>query len=171
MNPPDAPHPAHDRGGWSRGRSIHASAVSIGGRGLLILGPSRSGKSRLAHALITASCPACPIVLIGDDRILLCTRAGGPSTCAGDLVARPHPRIAGFIERRGLGIVASPHADEAPVAGFVELGPPSPGAVSVREAGGPDLPGLAIARMDDARETATRVLRWWGGSRSATKKA
>ena len=107
------------------GRSIHASAVSIGGRGLLILGASRSGKSRLALALIAASRPACPIVLIGDDRILLSVGGGG-------LVARPHPRIAGFIERRGLGIVASPHAEKAPVAGFVELGPPSPSGVSLR---------------------------------------
>ena len=162
MNPPDAPHPPRDRAGWLRGRSIHASAVSIDGHGLLITGPSRSGKSRLALALIAASRPACPIVLIGDDRILLSTRAD-------DFVARPHPRIAGFIERRGLGIVASPHADEVPVAGVVELGPPQ-GAVSVREAVGLDLPCLALPGSDDAREAATRVLRWWG-SRSATEKA
>ena len=106
----------------------------------------------------------------GDDRILLSTRAGGPPTGAGAPVARPHPRIAGFIERRGLGIVASPHVDAAPVAGIVELDPPS-GAVSVREAAGLDLPRLAIARVDDPREAAARVLRWWDGSPSATQKA
>ena len=162
MNSPDASHPLHDRAGWLRGRSIHASAVSVDGHGLLITGPSRSGKSRLALALIAASRPACPIVLIGDDRILLSTRAG-------NFVARPHPRIAGFIERRGLGLVASPHADEAPVAGVVQIGS-TQGAVSVREALGLDLPRLALAGSDDAREAATRVLRWWG-SGGATEKA
>ncbi len=140
---------------------IHASAVSIGGRGLLILGPSRSGKSRLACALIAASRPTRPIVLIGDDRILL-------STGRNSLVARPHPRIAGFIERRGLGIVASPHADEAPVAGYIELDRPFASMASVRDLAGSGLPNLAIARLDDARQAAIDVLDWWDEPRNAT---
>ncbi len=143
---------------------IHASAVSIDGWGLLIFGPSRSGKSRLACALISASRPARPIVLIGDDRILL-------SVNGHTLVARPHPRIAGFLERRGLGIVASPHADGAPVTGYIELGHALPGMVSTRNLAGSGLPNLAIARLDDARQAAIDVLEWWDGSRNATRKA
>lgn len=101
--------------GKPQGEAIHATAVAIARRGLLILGPSGSGKSRLAFALIAASTPLCLIRLVGDDRILI-------TTGAGELVARPHPRIAGFIERRGLGIVAVPFVESAPVVALINLG-------------------------------------------------
>ena len=82
--------------------AVHATGVAIGSRALLILGRSRAGKSRTACALIGLSRPNRPIRLIGDDRILLrVTRHG--------VLARPHPRIAGFIEKRGLGPSGIPH--------------------------------------------------------------
>lgn len=96
--------------------AIHATAVAIGDLGLLIQGPSRSGKSGLASDLLARSTRARPIVLIGDDRILLETTPRG-------VIARPHPRIAGFIERRGLGLCAVPYRDSAAVALLVHLGP------------------------------------------------
>lgn len=97
------------------GEAVHATAVAIAGRALLILGPSGSGKSSLARALIAASTAHCPIRLVGDDRILLTSGPRG-------LVARPHPRIAGFIECRGLGIVAVPFVVSAPVTAIIDLG-------------------------------------------------
>ena len=136
------------------GRGVHASAVAIGGHGLLLVGPSRSGKSRLALALIAASRPWRPIVLVGDDRIQLSPSDNG-------LMARPHPRIAGFIERRGLGIVALPYRPAAPLAAIVALG-----MASASDIGPPDLPILPLADLDDAATAGTRVLRWWGTLRA-----
>lgn len=97
------------------GEAVHATAVALAGRGLLIFGPSGSGKSSLALALIAGSTARCPIRLVGDDRILLTQGPHG-------LVARPHPRIAGFIERRGLGIVSVPFVASAPVVAIIDLG-------------------------------------------------
>ena len=153
------------------GRGVHASVVALAGRGLLLVGPSRSGKSRLAIALIAASRPRRPIVLVGDDRIQLAPRPAG-------IVARPHPRIAGFIERRGLGIVALPYRAEAPLAAVVaigdmgacDMGACDMGACDMNSAdtlGSADmvglagLPRLALAAIDDAAEASTMVLRWW----------
>ena len=156
MRPADPALPDHradDGAACPDRRTVHASAVAIEGRALLIFGRSRSGKSRLAHALIAASRPARPVVLIGDDRILLRARAGY-------LTARPHPRIAGFIERRGLGIVALRYLDEAPVAALVEIGHCGSEA-SACDAARQNLPRLAIVDCHDALETAARVLRWW----------
>ncbi len=79
--------------------SIHASAVSVGGRAVLIRGPSGAGKSRLAFDLILAGLagqiPATR--LIGDDRVLL-ARADGR------LFVRGAPNLLGLLEIRGLGI-------------------------------------------------------------------
>ena len=94
--------------------AVHATGVVVGSRALLIMGLSRVGKSRTACALIRASTPRRPIRLLGDDRILL--RATGRG-----VLARPHPRIAGFIEKRGLGIVAEAYVEQAEVAGLLML--------------------------------------------------
>lgn len=79
---------------------IHATALMIGESGILISGRSKAGKSSLAETLI-AACHARGIraALIGDDRI-------GLTLEEGRLLARPHPAIAGLIERRGSGIHA-----------------------------------------------------------------
>lgn len=79
--------------------SIHASAVMVGESGILIRGPSGSGKSRLAFALLMAGRAGIVprATLIGDDRIVL-------SVNAGHLAARGVPELAGMIEIRGLGI-------------------------------------------------------------------
>ncbi|MFW2829964.1 HPr kinase/phosphorylase [Sphingomonas sp. ID0503] len=71
---------------------IHASAVAIGGRGVLILGPSGSGKSDLALRLIDRGA-----ILISDDYTVLTVSGSG-------LRARPPDNIAGKIEVRGIGI-------------------------------------------------------------------
>ncbi len=96
--------------------SIHASAVRVGDRAVLIRGPSGSGKSRLALDLILAGrggqLP--PTVLVGDDRVHLQVRHG-------KLLARPAPPLAGLIEVRGLGIRRCDFVSEAIVGWLIDL--------------------------------------------------
>lgn len=90
-----------------------ASAVTIGGRALLIEGPPGSGKSSLALALLDRGAG-----LIGDDGVTL-TRAGEL------LIASPPPRIEGLLEVRGVGLVRVPVAPPAPAALILTLGGPA----------------------------------------------
>jgi serine kinase of HPr protein (carbohydrate metabolism regulator) len=98
------------------GASIHASAVLVGNRAVLIRGPSGSGKSHLAFDLILAgrSGQIAPAVLIGDDRVHL-------AASEGQLMVRPAPALAGLIEIRGLGIRRCDFAHEAAVGLVVDL--------------------------------------------------
>jgi len=79
--------------------SIHASAVLIGARAALIQGPSGSGKSRLALALLQAAGQGLiPFArLVADDRAHV-------EAVHGRLLVRPAAALAGLIEVRGLGI-------------------------------------------------------------------
>jgi HPr kinase/phosphorylase len=96
--------------------SVHASAVKVGDRAVLIRGPSGAGKSRLAFDLIIAgrSGQIPPSVLVGDDRVYL---------DAGDglLLVRPARELAGLIEIYGLGIRRCDFADQAMVGLVVDL--------------------------------------------------
>ena len=91
-----------------------ASAVAIGGRAVLIEGPPGIGKSSLALALIDRGAR-----LIGDDAVLL--EANGAT-----LLAQPHPRVAGLIEVRNLGLITLPVAGAVPVALVLRLDPAAP---------------------------------------------
>jgi hypothetical protein len=96
--------------------SVHASAVLVGDRAVLIRGPSGSGKSRLAFDLVLAGragqIPAA--VLVGDDRVHL-------EVVQGQLVVRPARELAGLIEIRGLGIRRCDFAEQAVVGLVVDL--------------------------------------------------
>ena len=127
--------------------SIHASAVLVGDQGILIRGPSGSGKSRLAFDLILAGragqIPA--VTLIGDDRVRL--------TVGNDrLFVQGVPELAGMIEIRGLGIRTLSFAPEATVRAVVDLDAadaerlPPPQALKTR------VSGLEIARIPVGRE-------------------
>jgi len=96
--------------------TIHASAVLVGSRAVLIRGPSGSGKSRLAFDLILAGRAGviAPTQLIGDDRVHL-------SAVDGALVVRPAETLAGLLEVRGLGIRRLPFASQGPVVLVVDL--------------------------------------------------
>ena len=93
--------------------TIHASAVLVGCRAVLIRGPSGSGKSRLALALLQAAqSGALPFArLVADDRALV-------EACNGRLLVRPAARLAGLIEVRGLGIRQVP-CEPVAVVGLV----------------------------------------------------
>ena len=80
---------------------VHASTLVVGEHGVLVRGPSGSGKTRLVLALMAEAGRDAFARLVADDRTLL-------SRHAGRIVARPHPAIAGLVERRGLGIVTVP---------------------------------------------------------------
>ena len=90
--------------------TLHASCVALDGRGLLILGPSGSGKSALALQLMAHGAR-----LVADDRCLLHARAGR-------LVASCPPRLSGLIEARGVGILKADPLAEAVLVLAVDLG-------------------------------------------------
>ena len=98
------------------GASVHASAVLVENRAVLIRGPSGAGKSHLAFDLILAGrCgQIAAAVLVGDDRVHL-------DSSNGQLVVRPAPALAGLIEIRGLGIRRCAFADQAVVGLVVDL--------------------------------------------------
>jgi len=90
---------------------VHASCVAIDGAGVLLRGPSGSGKSDLALRLIDGGAR-----LVADDQVAL-SRAGGT------VIARAPPALRGLIEVRGLDIVALDALAQAPLALVVELSP------------------------------------------------
>lgn len=79
--------------------TIHASAVLIGAKAVLIRGPAGSGKSQLAwNLLLAATQGALPFArLVADDRAYVDAHAGR-------LLVRPASELAGLIEIHGLGI-------------------------------------------------------------------
>ncbi len=100
----------------SASATVHASAVKVGDRAVLIRGPSGSGKSRLAFDLILAGRAGQlpPAILVGDDRVHL-------DTDGEKLWVRPARELAGLIEIRGLGIRRCEYVAEATVGLVVDL--------------------------------------------------
>jgi HPr kinase/phosphorylase len=89
---------------------MHASCIALGGRGLLIIGPSGSGKSALAMTLMSLGAD-----LVADDRTFL--RREGE-----DVVASAPAAIRGLIEARGVGLLRARPVDEATIAVVADLG-------------------------------------------------
>jgi serine kinase of HPr protein (carbohydrate metabolism regulator) len=99
---------------------VHATALVIGEQGVLITGAAGAGKSSLALALIDyGHAQGIFASLVGDDRVFL-------HDAGGRLLARPHPAIAGQIERRGQGIVTTEFEPTACIHCVVMLIAPSP---------------------------------------------
>lgn len=98
---------------------MHASAVVVGQMGIAITGPSGSGKSSLALALIDL----CRIrsvfaTVVSDDQIWAIVRAGR-------LMARAPDPIAGLVEMRGYGPAAAAFERCAVIDRLVALGDPA----------------------------------------------
>jgi HPr kinase/phosphorylase len=92
--------------------TVHASAVLVGERGVLIRGPSGSGKSSLLLGLLAGD-PAATW-LIADDRVIL-------AAAHGRLIAAAPAALAGLMEIRGQGIVRRPFVSPARLDLVVDL--------------------------------------------------
>ncbi len=90
--------------------SVVAMPVSAAWRGLLITGPSGSGKSALALHLMALGAR-----LVGDDQVLI-RRRGDRLFASGPDATR------GMIEARGVGLLRADPLPEAPLAASVDLG-------------------------------------------------
>ena len=82
--------------GYKNKKNVHGTAVSIDGKGLLILGQSGSGKSQLALALITHGAK-----LISDDQVILINTES-------EIILSAPKSISGKIEARFVGILKMP---------------------------------------------------------------
>jgi serine kinase of HPr protein (carbohydrate metabolism regulator) len=133
--------------------TVHASAVAIDGRAVLIGGPSGTGKSDLALRLIDRGA-----VLISDD---ICE----VRRSEGRLLASAPATILGKVEMRGVGIVEMAAVQQVPVALFVDLDRaperlPEPG--ETRSLAGIAIPVLRLAGLEGSAplkvEAALRLI-------------
>lgn len=99
----------HPAGGSATYQNLRASAVSFAGAGVLIRGPSGSGKSGLALQLISLGAK-----LLADDLVPVKARDGV-------LHAHPPERLRGMIEARGIGILQCEPSGPVPVRLVADL--------------------------------------------------
>lgn len=88
---------------------LHANCVAFRGKGILIVGPSGSGKSALALQLMAYGAE-----LVADDRTVVTHRNG-------KIIASPPPTIAGLIEARGVGILPVEYLDAVALALAIDM--------------------------------------------------
>lgn len=140
--------------------TVHATSIAIGGAGVLIFGPSGSGKSDLALRLIDRGA-----VLISDDYTIASAREGVA-------LLAPPANIAGRMEIRHLGLVDMPHVAGVParLAVCLEENParmPDPGSTILLA--GIAVPSVALAGRETSApvkvEWALRTLAAQGGAR------
>lgn len=146
--------------------TVHASAVLVGARAVLIRGPSGSGKSSLARALIDSARSGRTAFarLVADDRVLL-------TPMHGRLLARAPEAIAGLVEMRGCGILAQPHEPQAVIGLVVDLHAADAARLPDDDARRVVLDGIALPRLplapgDDALAIVLRHCVWIGGPAS-----
>ena len=94
------------------GSELHATCVSVSGMGVLLLGPSGSGKSDLALRLIDQG--AGTDVLVADDRVIVELSEGRLVGCAPQV-------LRGRLEVRGVGVLSMPYLEQAVVKLAVSL--------------------------------------------------
>ncbi len=116
-------------------QTFHGTIVDIAGQGVLLRGPSGSGKSDLALRLIDRGA-----TLVADDRYQIRLSSRGPLGYAPDA-------LYGLIEVRGLGIITLPAIKSTPVKLVVELiEPPAMQRLPERQTVG--LEGTIIPKLD-----------------------
>jgi serine kinase of HPr protein (carbohydrate metabolism regulator) len=123
--------------------TIHASAVIIGPKAVLIRGPSGAGKSRLAWAVLQSALPFAR--LVGDDRVHV-------EPHGGRLLVRPAAALAGLIEIRGLGIRRLDHEPVAVVGLVVDLAAEDAERLPTIGSDQTILEGIALPRLAVAPE-------------------
>ena len=103
----------------SEAANVHGSAVLVGGMGILVRGPARSGKSALClSTLRRAASLGIDSWLVADDRVLIEAGTDG-------IVLSAPAALRGLIEISGVGIVTEPSADRAPLTLVVDLCEPT----------------------------------------------
>jgi serine kinase of HPr protein (carbohydrate metabolism regulator) len=128
---------------------IHGTAVALGQAGILLRGPSGSGKSDLALRLVDSGA-----ALIADDQVEL-------SRENGEIVMRAPPTIVGMMEARGIGILRLPRLASAGLRLVVDLA--NPGQIErlperrFAEILGLSIPLIALAPFE---ASAGAKLRW-----------
>jgi hypothetical protein len=125
----------------------------------LIRGPSGSGKSRLALALLNAAgAGLLPFVrLVADDRTLI-------EACHDRLIVRPPPVLAGLLEVRGLGLRRLPYEPMALVGGVVDLDAADAARLPADAACATVLAGISLPRLPVAAgvDPLPAILVWMG---------
>jgi len=97
--------------------NVHGTAIVLGETGVLLRGPSGSGKSLLALCLLDRwEARGLPAFLVADDRVEI-TEANG------HLKMQAPRTIAGLIELRGRGIIQRPYRDGVRLGLIVDLVP------------------------------------------------
>lgn len=91
------------------GLILHASCVAVAGKGVLITGPSGSGKSALALQLMAHGA-----TLVADDRTAVHIHEG-------QIIATPPAAIQGMIEARYVGLLRVRHLVKVPVTLVVDM--------------------------------------------------
>ncbi len=128
---------------------IHATCVALDGAGILIRGPSGSGKSDLALRLLDRGAK-----LVADDRVDLAARDG-------HLAASPPESLSGLLEVRGMAIVRLEYLPDVPITIVVDLTDrqviarlPAPETVNISGIG---LPLFQIDPFDNSAITKVRL--------------
>lgn len=88
--------------------TIHASCVSVDGKGVLIKGASGSGKSALALQLMAFGAD-----LVADDRVAI--------SAVPEVQGRAPDGLKGLIEARHVGILKANYAESAEIVCVVDL--------------------------------------------------
>ena len=124
------------------GETVHASAVLVGERAILIRGAAGSGKSRLAWALLDAGRAgiAPHARLVADDRVRI-------FAAGGRLLAAAPETILGMIEIRGLGVRRVDCEKLALVGLVVELDAKDGARLPEASAGETEILGVKLPRL------------------------
>jgi HPr kinase/phosphorylase len=122
--------------------TVHASAVLVGERALLIRGPAGSGKSRLAWALLDAGRRGIlPYArLVADDRVRI-------FVASGRLLAATPETIQSMIEMRGLGVRRVDCEPLALVGLVVDLAAPDGARLPEARSGETEILGITLPRL------------------------
>jgi HPr kinase/phosphorylase len=133
--------------------TVHASAVLVGSRAVLIRGPSGAGKSRLAVELIEAARGGLVRFarLVGDDRVHL-------EAAGGRLLVRPAETLGGLVEVRGVGIVRLAYEPSAVVGLVVDLDAADAERMPAARGNTTEIHGIALPRLAVAPNSAALQL-------------